>query len=161
MTFDPQLDAAPAPPPAYEANPFGDLAIASKNYWAARTGREYPPAPTFRIVNGKQKLGRYMDPFGCQGHMRSAKTLWEKWYTGFFISGGIGLLFMEIDWVFFLVALPLMGAWYFGVKAKHRHQYDLYYGIQEEIIRTGEPQWVPYDKERLKLLDSDPRAVWP
>lgn len=160
MTFDPQLDAAPAPP-APDENPFHDLAIASKNYWAGRTGREDPPAPTFRVVSGKQLLGRYMDPFGCQGHMRSAQTRWQKWYTGFFVSAGIGLVFAEVDWVLIFLALPIYAVWYFVVKARLANQYKLYYGVQEEIIRTGEPQWVPYDKDRLKLLDSDPRAVWP
>ena len=57
--------------------------------------------------------------------------------------------------------VPAYAIWYFAVKAKHRRQYDLYYTVQDEIIQTGEPQWVPYDKERLKLLDRNPLAYWP
>jgi hypothetical protein len=102
-----------------------------------------------------------MDPYGCQCHMRSAKALWEQWYTGMFISAGIGLLFGAVDWVFFFVVLPILWIWYSAVKAKHRTQYTLYYSVQDEIIRTGEPQWVPYDHERLKLIDRNPMAVWP
>ena len=76
----PPLDAAPPTPQQRQSapNPFKDLVIGSENYWAGRTGREEPPAPTFRKVNGKLMLGRYMDPYGCQGHMpRPAEPLGE------------------------------------------------------------------------------------
>jgi hypothetical protein len=102
-----------------------------------------------------------MDPYGCQAHMQARRQLWEKWYTGFFISCGVTLIFAEVDWVLIFLALPAYAIWYFSVKAKHRRQYDLYYGVQEKILTTGEPEWVPYDKERLKLLDRNPMAVWP
>lgn len=160
MTNDPQLDAAPAPVQA-EANPFHDLVMSSRNYWAGRTGREKPPAPTFRMVNGKQLLGRYMDPYGCQAHMRAQHSLWEQWYTGFFVSCAVAIVFGAIDWFTAFIAIPGYACWYFYVKAKHTAQYNLYYSVQDEIIKTEEPQWVPYDRERLKMLDSDPRAVWP
>jgi hypothetical protein len=163
MEYDPpHHDAAPpAPSQQYVDDPFYDLLLGSKNYWAGRTGREYPPAPTFRMVRGKKMLGRYMDAFGCQAHMRGAGRRWEKWYTGFFISCGITLLFADIDWVFCFIALPAYALWYFSVKAKHRRQYDRYFAVQDEVLRSGEPEWVPYDKDRLKLIDKNPLAVWP
>jgi hypothetical protein len=159
----PHLDAAPPTPQQVQAqNPFGDLELASKNYWAGRTGREDPPAPTYRMVGGKRMLGRYMDPYGCQGHMRSAHIRWQNWYTGFFVALGIGVLLgPDTDFVSLIIAGLPCAIWYFCAKRSHRKQYDLYYGIQERIIETGEPQWVPYDKTRLELLDRNPLAVWP
>jgi hypothetical protein len=160
MAYEPDLSAAPQPPEALP-NPFGDLLIASKNYWAGHTGQEWPPAPSYREVGGKLKLGRYMDPYGCEAHIRGAKNRWAEWYTGFFISAGIGALFGVVDWVFIFVALPVMAIWYFTVRAIHVKQYDLYYGVEQRTLATGEPEWVPYDKDRLKLLDENPLAVWP
>ena len=114
------------------------------------------------MVNGRRMLGRYMDPYGCQAHLRSQRNLWEKWYTGFFISCGIAVVFGEVDFVAAFIAIPLYAIWYFYVKAKHTRQYNLYYKIQDKIINeNGEPQWVPYDRDRLKLIDMNPMAVWP
>jgi hypothetical protein len=158
--FQSQLTAAAQQQVAQE-NPFHDQSIGSKNYWAAHTGREDPPAPSYRMVKGKLKLGRYIDPYGCEAHMRSAKNLWAEWYTGFLISGGIGALFGTVDWVFIFLVLPVFAVWYFVVRARFRHQYDQYYRIQERCLATGMPEWVAYDKDRLKLLDRNPLAVWP
>lgn len=163
MTYSPELDAASSTPEQVQAeNPFGDLVLASKNYWAGRTGREKPPAPTFRVVRGRKMLGRYMDPYGCQAHLRAQRSLWEKWYTGFFISCIPAILFGGADSIIGLfLVVPIYAVWYFSVKAKHRRQYYQYYDIQNQILQTGEPKWVPYDKARLKLLDRNPLAVWP
>jgi hypothetical protein len=107
-------------------------------------------------------LGRYMDPYGCQAHIRGQRKLWEKWYTQFFIIAAGALIFgPETD---FLSLAFLAVPWaivYFYVKSRRRRQYDLYYAVQEEILRTGEPQWVPYDKVRLHMIDRNPLAVWP
>lgn len=107
------------------------------------------------------RLGRYMDPYGCQAHMRAAQDRWQKWYTGFFISVGAAALFGAVDFVFIFGALPILGCWYLAKRAWTRRQYDLYFGIMDEIIRTGKSMWVPYDKDRLRLLDREPLAVWP
>jgi hypothetical protein len=157
------LDAAPQSP-NYQGfvNEFADLETASSNFWAGRTGRERPPAPTYRIAsNGKRMLGRYMDPFGCQGHMRYQRTLWKKYYTEFFIAGGSSVLFLDISWAAIILIGPMLAARYFYVKNKHRKQYDLYYAIQDQILQTGEPQWVPYGKQRLKQINEDPETCWP
>lgn len=163
MAYEPDLSAAPlsAVPPEPLPNPFGDLALASKNFWAGHTGQEYPPAPSYREVGGKLKLGRYMDPYGCEAHIRGVKTRWAEWYMGFLISAGIGVIFGTVDWVFIFVTLPIFAAWYFGVRSRYVKQYDLYYRIEERIIASGQPEWVAYDRDRLKLLDSNPLAVWP
>lgn len=158
--FDSQL-AAVAQQQAAQENPFADCSIGSKNYWAGHTGREDPPAPSYRMVKGKMRLGRYMDPYGCQAHLRSAKNRWAEWYTGFLISAGIGALGGTVDWVFIFVALPIFAIWYFTVRAGFRRQYDRYYWVQQRCLETGQPEWVPYDKARLKLLDRNPLAVWP
>ena len=158
----PYLDAAP-PLAAQQQrqDPFADLRIASKNYWAGRTGREDPPAPTLRDVDGKMMLGRYMDPFGCQAHLRTQHRLWDRWYTEFFISCAIALVLAPIAWPTIFIFAPIYFVWYRATKAKHRRQYNLYYAVQDQILQTGESAWVPYDKTRLKLIDRNPLAVWP
>ena len=162
MSELPQLDAAVTHQVQQaRANPFADLLLASQNFWAGRTGREYPPAPTFRDVKGRKMLGRYMDPFGCQAHMRSQRGLWEKWYTNFFITIGCTVLFCEVDWLSIFLIGPLCALRYFYIKDKYRRQYDTYYAVQDEIIQTGEPKWVPYDKKRLALINQNPSACWP
>jgi hypothetical protein len=102
-----------------------------------------------------------MDPYGCQAHMRDQRLLWERWYTGFFISCAIAAVCGGLDSLACLVFIPAYAIWYFAIKAKHRSQYNLYYVAQDEILQTGESRWVPYDKERLKLIDQNPLAVWP
>jgi hypothetical protein len=113
------------------------------------------------MVNGRKMLGRYMDPFGCQVHIRNTRSRWEQWYTGFFVSVGLALLFGEVDLLAIFLVFPFYAAWYFGMKAKHTRQYRLYYQVQDKILQTGEPQWVPYDKFRLKKIEQDPRLIWP
>ena len=164
QTEGPPLDAQPPPPMPFQRpdDPYADLRIASKNYWAARTGREDPPAPTYRNVNGTLMLGRYMDPYGCQAHMRNQKILWDKWYPNFLVGIGISLLLgPETDFISLVLIGGVMGFWYLRVKAKHRREYTLYYDVQDEILSSGEPEWVPYDKKRLQLMDKYPEALWP
>jgi hypothetical protein len=102
-----------------------------------------------------------MDPYGCETHMQIHKALWEKWYSGFFVTGGSSVLFIEIGWWLLLLVGPFVALWYFAVKAKHQNQYDQYHRIKEQIVQSGQPQWVPYDRVRLKEMDKNPMAVWP
>ena len=145
----------------YADAPDEQLRLASKNFWCAQTGREYPPAPSIRIVGGKQTLGRYMGPFECLLLMQERKQMWQKWYTWFLLSVGGTALFGEVDFVFIFAFLPLMAVWYLLVKRHHRKLYDGYYKTMQEIIANEEAQWVPYDKSRLKLISEEPRAIWP
>jgi hypothetical protein len=148
------------PPP--QPNPkYTSYLLDSQDYWAGLRGSPDPPAPSFRLIKGKQKLGRYMDPFGCQGLMQNQKHLWEKWYTGFLIVAGSAAVFGGVDALFLFLVLPIYAAWYLSVRAVYRRRYDRYWAVLQEIERTGQPVWVPYDKRRLKLIDARPQAVWP
>jgi hypothetical protein len=137
------------------------LWLQAKNYWAGRTGRELPPTPTVRVVDGNERLGRYMDPYGCQILMNGSKLQWRDFYTWFFLATGGLALTAVIDFWFIFVTLPLLGTWYFWNKAKWRRQYDMYYGVQQRILQAGEPQWVPYDRRRLKSIERSPEAIRP
>jgi hypothetical protein len=145
----------------YQAPEDSENVIGSKNYWAGRTGREYPPAPTYREVDGKTRLGRYMDPWGCQEHMTGAKKAWRHAYLTFYIVGGISLFTAEVDWFVLLVIYPFIFACYFWAKKQWRDKYFFYKDVQTRINETGEPQWVPYDKDRLKMIEREPRAILP
>jgi len=133
----------------------------SKNYWAGLRGSENPPAPSYRLVNGKQKLGRYLDPFGTAALMQETKALWTSWYTGFLVSAGVGALLIEVDWVFICLALPIFAVWYLCRRTAARRRYDHYWSVLQEIESTGQPVWVPYNKDRLNVIERDPSAVWP
>lgn len=143
-------------------NPFHDYVIASRNYWSGRTGRESPPPPSYRLVDGKQTLGRLMDPFGCQGQMAAYRNLWKKFWIRFVIVMGVLILCTEIDIIFLFLEVPIFATIYLVMRARYQRQYDKYYAVcQRIIVDNGEPEWVPYDKDRLKLLDRTPLAVWP
>jgi len=135
--------------------------LESQNYWAQLRGDENPPAPSYRMVRGKRRLGRYMDPYGCMGLMENQKDLWSRWYTGFLLGAGTSVLFIEVDWVFIVFCLPILALWYWLGRRKRRAKYDRYYRVIEEIEDTGQPVWVPYDKERLRRIERSPEAIWP
>ena len=120
-----------------------------------------PPAPTYRAVDGKQKLGRYVDPYGAMGLMHEAKARWEHWYPSFLVYSGIGPLFTGVTWVFTVLILPFLVVWYLIQRAKFRRQYDRYWRVLQEIEDTGQAVWVPYEKDRLDLISARPQAVWP
>jgi hypothetical protein len=113
------------------------------------------------MVSGKQRLGRYMDPYGCQAHMQSVKQRWQRWYSGFLIGIGASLLFIEVDAFFVCLVVPVLAVWYLCKRAIIRRRYDYYYGIGAEIVRTGEPVWVPYNRQQLKALEKEPLGRWP
>jgi hypothetical protein len=102
-----------------------------------------------------------MDPYGCEALMQSQKHHWERWYTGMLIAFGSAAVFGGVDAVFVFVALPIYALWYLAVRARYRRRYDRYWDIQQEIERTGQPVWVPYDRYRRRLIDVYPTAVWP
>jgi hypothetical protein len=140
---------------------YSDLQTASQNFWAGRTGRETPPAPTLREVDGKQMLGRYMDPWGCEAMKRACHAGWNDWLTNFFWFAAPCLLFLEFDWFSLFIIVPVVMARYTYVKAKWRSKYVYYESIQQKIMETDEPQWVPYDAKRLKKMDRLPPSVSP
>jgi hypothetical protein len=146
----------PQPNPKY-----ANYLLDSQDYWSQLRGSADPPAPSYRLVKGKQKLGRYMDPFGCMGLMQNQKDLWSKWYTGFLIVAGSAAVFAGVDAVFIFLVLPIYAIWYLSVRARYRRRYDQYYAVLQEIERTGQPVWVPYSRYRLKLIDVRPTMVWP
>lgn len=148
-------------PPSQPKPQWASYSLDSQDYWCQLRGSPDPPAPSFRLVKGKQKLGRYMDPFGCQALMQMQKSLWQRWYTGFLIVAGAAAVFGGVDAVFIFLVLPIYVAWYLSVRAVHRRRYDRYWDIQQEIERTGGPVWAPYDKRRLRVIDVRPMEIWP
>jgi hypothetical protein len=140
---------------------YGHYLLDSQDYWSQLRGQPEPPAPTYRMVDGEMKLGRYVDPYGAQGLMEAQKNLWSRWYTRFLIAAAIPVLFIGVDWVFLFLALPILATWYLVKRNNHRRLYDNYYALLQEISDTGKPVWVPFDKDRLKLIDRRPQAVWP
>lgn len=150
MTYNPSPPTADSP-----------LEIASRNYWASRTGREQPPAPTYRSVDGQERFGRYMDPWGCQTHMDTAKSRWRHYYIGFYSVAFISLIAAPVDWFVLLFIYPILGVLYFGTRNRVHRQYSIYKGVQDRINATGEPQWVAYDKWRLRMIEHNPRAILP
>lgn len=148
--------ATQLPPP--QPNPrYAGYLLDSQDYWAGQRGTVNPPAPSFRLVKGKQKLGRYLDPFGASALMENQKVSWEGWYSRFLISAGGSILLAGVC----LLALPILAVWYLGVRWQYRRRYDYYWRILQEIEETGQPVWVPYSKERLRLIEVRPQAVWP
>ena len=149
----------PYPPPI--ANPYQEYLHASQDYWLEVRGAEDPPSPTYRLVKGRQRLGRYLDPYGCLGLMAESKHRWTRWYTGFLIGVGISLVFVEVDWIFLVCGLPFLAGFYLIKRARLRARYDYYWSLLQEIERTGEPVWVAYSRDRLQLIERRPQAVWP
>ena len=145
---------------SYE-NPYYELQLESENYWCGVRGRQDPPPPTYREVNGKMVLGRYMDPYGCQAIMQNSKDRWTKWYTTFLVAAGASAVFIGVDAVFLFLTLPVFIVWYLGVRHRRRAQYDYYYAVQQRCLKNGQPEWVPFDKDRLDALKLTPLAVWP
>jgi len=141
--------------------PYYELQLESENYWCGVRGRQDPPPPTYREVDGKMVLGRYMDPYGCQAIMQSSKDRWSKWYTTFLLAAGASVVLGGVDAVFLFLTLPIFIVWYLSVKARRRAQYDRYYAAQQECLRTEQPVWVPFDKDRLEAIQQSPLAVWP
>jgi hypothetical protein len=162
MQFDPSihLDAA-ARQPEPMAEPYYSLKLASANYWAGYSGRECAPAPTYRIIKGKQVLGRYLDPFGCQACMIWAQKTYASLLKQVVISLGICGVVFAIDAVFLLFTVPLVLGLLFWRRYLYSKHYGTYYKIQEEIIRTDKPVWAPFDKVRRKFMESNPNSVWP
>ena len=145
---------------SYE-NPYYELQLESENYWCGVRGRQDPPPPTYREVNGKMVLGRYMDPYGCQAIMQNSKVRWTKWYTTFLVAGGASAVFMGVDAVFLFLTLPVFIVWYMSMRHRRRAQYDHYYAVQQRILANRQPEWVPFDKDRMAALKQTPLAVWP
>jgi len=140
---------------------YRDFLHSSQDYWLDVRGDMDPPAPSYRQINGKAVLGRYMDPWGAQGLMYEAKVRWEQWYPSFLVNSAIGPLFTGVTWVFTILILPFLAVWYLVKRSYFRRQYDRYYRVLEECERTNQPVWVPFDKDRLKLIEARPQAVWP
>jgi hypothetical protein len=138
-----------------------DLEQASQDYWYQLRGSPAPPAPTFRVVNGKQRLGRYMDPFGCAGLMQCQRDKWHRWYPSFLVSSAIGPVLAGVGWVFVFLIAPFLAVWYLFKRASFRRRYDFYYAVRDEIIRTGQPVWVPYDPRQMKRMEKEPLGRWP
>jgi hypothetical protein len=111
------------------------------------------------MVNGKQRLGRYVDPFCAHAQMQLAKHRWVRYYRGFLIGAGAGALIGTVGFFFIFGVLPILGIWYLLVRNHYRRQYDQCYRVLEEIVRTGQPVWMPYDRELLKLLPT-PGQSW-
>lgn len=142
--------------------PDQDLLLESQNFWAGQPGgRETPPPPSYQTVDGVMKLGRMLDPFGCQVKMRAAKNLWQKWMMSFFIVAGSCLLLVEIDPFILFVMLPLAFVPYLIIRNKRRAEYDRYYGILHEILDAHRPLWVAYTDHELKTIERIPLAVFP
>jgi len=159
MSYQPAVPSPNDPPD----NPYHHCLMASRNFWAGYSdlNASEPPPPSIRMVKGKPKLGRYLDFYGCQALMEREQRAWTRWYTGFFVSIGLGALFSAIDFVFVFIALPIFIVWYLAVKLRYYLPYSHYWKIQQEINRTGKPVWEPYSRHRRNVIDHNPMAVWP
>lgn len=140
---------------------YDEYLYASQDYWLDMRGDMDPPPPSYRMVDGKPKLGRFMDPWGCQGLMLEAQVRWHQWYPGFLTASAIGPVLSGGVAIFCILIAPFLAAWYLIKRSHFRRQYDRYYRIWQEIERTGQPVWVPYDRDRRKLIEARPKAVWP
>ena len=143
------------------------------DYWCQVRGQPEPPAPSWREVDGKMVMGRYVDPCGAVGLMQSTKDEWHHWYIRFLVSCAIPVAILGVDAGLIFIALPIWVIWYLAKRNHYRKLYDEYYAILQEINRTGgqrmdngdvwpgDPVWVPYNKDRLKLIERRPSGVWP
>jgi len=142
--------------------PDQDLLLESQNFWAGQPGgRETPPPPSYQMVEGQMKLGRFLDPFGCQARMRTAKNLWHKWYMGFFFTVAPLLLFLEVDWFILFFLLPLGFGLYVIIRNRYRSEYDRYFGLLHQVMDARRPLWVAFTDRELKVIERNPRAVFP
>jgi hypothetical protein len=141
-------------------NPYHELQLQSEDYWCGVRGRQDAPPPTYREIKGQMVLGRYMDPYGCEALMQNQKHLWSKWYTTFLLAAGTSAV-LGVDAVFIFAVLPVFAVWYLGVRHNRRAKYDKYWAIQQRCLKSGQPEWVPFDRERMKSLSKTPLAVWP
>lgn len=153
--------SASAPDPEPEPYKWQAYKIESSNFWAGRRGYEDPPPPTYRTVNGKRVFGRYMDPWGCQAIMDWSQGKWEGIYKPAIIQLAVMGVVVEFAAIYLLVVLPIALALYWWHRRKLRNIFMHYYGPQQEMIETGEPVWVPYDKRRLWVMSRHPQAYWP
>lgn len=138
-----------------------DLRNASMNFWAGHTGRECAPAPSYRDVKGKRVLGRYMDVYGAEACMTWAREHYGNFLKQVLIILGVTGVVFEVDAVFLFFTLPLMGLCLWLKRGYYAKHFNLYYEAQQEIVRTGKPVWVPFDKVRLGFMKWNPNSVWP
>jgi hypothetical protein len=135
--------------------------LGSKNFWAGHTGRENPPAPTYRMFNGKQRLGRYMDPWGCQAMIEWSQKTWQGLWQAVMLTVAMVAVASFLDPVVLAVIIPGFGAYAWWHKNKLSKQHEMYWQIQQEIVRTDKPIWVPYDSHKLKGMLRNPGMQWP
>ena len=145
-----------------DESPYRDLLLARANYWCGQRGKEDPPQPSYRMVDGESKLGRYIDVYGCQVNMLGAQLGWQKKYIPILLGAGAGLLFAEVSWLFLLFFLPIFGLYYLLRRSKYRRQYVLYFEELDHLQQTGQMHdWMPYDSVRLRAMKEHPEAMWP
>jgi hypothetical protein len=138
-----------------------DLYLASQNYWAGKTGQQSPPPPDYRRYKGRMRLGRYLDVYGCQAHMRGSRHNWQTKRWAVIIGMGallaVGVEFGILD----LLALPILLVLWAVTKVFYAMQYGRYYDAQKAILQTGQPVWLPYERKRLRWIKRNAFYVWP
>jgi hypothetical protein len=154
--YDPDVD--PMYSIAGKKHYSADLYIESQNYWATLTGRDEPPAPSYQLVHGRQKLGRYVDLYAAQAWLRWAKHEWRSKLWGIMILIAATLAFGLAAGIFDVIGVVLivLPIWLY-----YRHYYVKYYRIQQRVLDSGHPQWVPYEWRRLRLIKRSSWYLWP
>src|SRR5215831_1557648 len=133
----------------------------SQDYWSRVRNQPEPPAPTYRLVDGEWKLGRFVDPFGAQGLLESVQNRWHHWYVRFLPAAAAGAIIGGVDFIYLFLALPIFIVWYVLKRNNYRKLYDEYFALLQEINETGGPVWSPYNRDRLHRIERSPAAVWP
>jgi hypothetical protein len=139
-----------------------DLRMASKNYWAARTGQEDPPPPTYRFYHHRNQLGRAMDPYGCQVHMRWARRRMDRVWRSFYWAVGIAFLASFGFTALIGLAVAIVGLIVVGIlNLWYRYNYALYYRCQEHCLEIDGPVWEPFTRRQLRQIKGDNFYIWP
>jgi hypothetical protein len=134
-----------------------DLYLESENWWWNQ-GWQQRPAPSYRRVHGREKLGRMVDVYGAQAWLRWSKHEWRSKLWLIILVIGVSLGFGAAIGIFDLLLIPLivLPVWLY-----FRHWYVKYYRVQQRVLDSGEPQWVPYERKRLRLIRRSPFYLWP
>ena len=149
-----------------------DLHLASQEFWKRYHREEDPPAPSYRAykpwkwAETRRMLGREMDVYGCQAMMRSARHQYQsRLYASiiggiislgsFAAAGGVGI---AISIVLILIVVPPLALF---VRWHYNEIYRRYYYAQAEILKTGQPVWVPYSRKDLRRIKTTAGPIWP
>jgi hypothetical protein len=93
--------------------------------------------------------------------MREARHNWQVRWWGAIITFGCLLAFGVELGVLDVAALPIFAGIWLTWKHHYARQYRKYYNAQAEILATGKPVWVSYERKRLRLIERNAFYSWP